>query len=103
MKNILAATIIFLLPFVSTAQMEAKGLINRDNMIKLNVSAFAFKGFGLQYERKLSPRFTAALSYSTIPKSSVAFQSTIRNIIDNPDVEVGNFRLGTSVFTPEVR
>lgn len=102
MKNVLAA-IIFLLPIVSTAQTESQGLTDGYNMVKLNISAFAFKGFGLQYERKLSHRFTVALSYSAIPKSNIAFQSTIQNIIDDPDVEVGNFRLGTSVFTPEVR
>ena len=75
----------------------------RKNMAKINLSAFALKGFGVQYERQVGPRVTVGLGYSMIPKSTIAFKSIIENSIDDPDVNVGEFRLGTSIFTPEVR
>jgi hypothetical protein len=73
------------------------------NMGKINLSAFAFKGLGLQYERQVAPRITVALGYSMIPKSGISFKGALENAIDDPDVNVGAFQLGTSIFTPEVR
>ena len=73
------------------------------NMGKINVSSFAFKGINLQYERQVASRVTVALGYSKIPTSKIPFKSYIERQIDNPDVNVGDFRLGTSIFTPEVR
>ncbi len=77
--------------------------IEGKNMGKLNVSAFAFKGFNLQYERQVSPKVTVALSYSSIPFSTIAFKSYIKEQVYNPDVDIADYRLGTSIFTPEVR
>ncbi len=73
------------------------------NAVKVNVSAFAFKGFGLQYERQIGRKITVALGYSKIPEGNIAFQSAIKNLIDDPDVNVGDFKLGTSIITPEIR
>jgi hypothetical protein len=73
------------------------------NMGKLNLSAFAFKGFNLQYERQVSPKVAVALGYSAIPLSTIAYKSYIKKQIYNPDVNVADYRLGTSIFTPEVR
>lgn len=98
MKNklsILAVLIVF--STVAFAQSEGK------NITKVNISSFALKGFGLQYERQISKKWTAALAYSNIPESGIAFQSTIEKLVDDPNVQVGSFRLGNSVFTPELR
>lgn len=73
------------------------------NMGKIDLSAFAFKGFNIQYERQVSPKVTAALSYGTIPFSTIAFKSYINDQVYNPDLNIADYRLGTSVFTPEVR
>jgi hypothetical protein len=73
------------------------------NMAKVNLSAFALKGFGVQYERQIGKRITVGLGYSMIPKATIAFKSVVENAIDDPDVNVGDFRLGTSIFTPEFR
>jgi hypothetical protein len=73
------------------------------NMVKVNLSAFVGKGFNVQYERQLTQRLTVALGYSKIPTSNIAFKSFIEKQIDDPHVKVGNFKLGTSIFTPEVR
>lgn len=77
------------------------------NMVKVNVSSFVAKGFGIQYEHKLGSRFTAALGYNKIPQSTIAFKSVIQSFINDqqygPEVKVGDFKLGTSIFTPEIR
>lgn len=73
------------------------------NMAKVNVSAFALKGFYLQYERQLSKTITVAVGYSNIPTSQLPYSSFIQKRIDDPDINVADFRLGTSVITPEIR
>ncbi len=82
---------------VMSQTMEGK------NMGKVNLSAFAFKGFNLQYERQVSPKVTVGLSYSAIPLSTIAFKSYIKKQVYNPDINIADYRLGTSIFTPEVR
>lgn len=96
MKNSLFVVLLaFSLPAIS--QKDGK------NMAKINLSAFAFKSFNVQYERQAGSKITVALGYSIIPFSSLAFKSAIKNQIDNPLVRISDFRLGTSIFTPEVR
>lgn len=73
------------------------------NMVKINLSAFAFKGFNFQYERQVSARVTVALGYGAIPFSSLPYKSYIKKQIFIPDADIANFRLSTSIFTPEVR
>jgi hypothetical protein len=73
------------------------------NMGKVNLSAFIAKGFGLQYERQIGKRLTVALGYSNIPVSDIAFKSVIESQINDSNVKIGDFKLGTSIFTPEVR
>jgi hypothetical protein len=95
------ALIVFTILFLS-AVVQAQPATQK-NIAKLNLSSLAFKGFNLQYERQVSRGITVALGYGSIPKSTIAFQSSIQDAIDDPGVNVGNFQLGTSVLTPEVR
>ena len=78
-------------------------MMNGKNMGKVNLSAFVAKGFGIQYERQLATRLTVARGYNQRPTSNIAFKSFIDKQIDDPNLKVGNFTLGTSIFTPEVR
>lgn len=95
-KSIVVVLIAFSLPAVAQT-IEGK------NMGKINVSALALKSIGLQYERQVGKRVTVALGYSIIPKSNLAVKSIIENSIDDPSVNVGQFKLGTSIITPEAR
>lgn len=72
-------------------------------MVKVNIPALAFKSINLQYERQLGKKFTAALSFSTIPKSSIAFQSLFDDLSGNTSIDFRYLKLGTTIFTPEVR
>lgn len=73
------------------------------NMVKFNVSALVFKGFNLQYERQVSSKVTVALGYGMIPVSSIPFKSYIKDQVYIPNVNLSDYRAGTSVFTPEVK
>ena len=94
-KSLIACAIIAL-PFSAHAQQGK-------NEFKVNLSSFVTKGYGFQYERQIGKKFTVALGYSMIPEGKIAFQSVIENLIDDPNVKVGDFKLGTSIFTPELR
>ncbi len=94
-KSMITCAIIAL-PFFAAAQQGK-------NEFKVNLSSFVTKGYGLQYERQIGKKFTVALGYSKIPEGKIAFQSVIENLIDDPNVKVGDFKLGTSIITPELR
>jgi hypothetical protein len=94
---ILGALMLQLFIFNGQAQFESK------NIAKVNLSAFALKGYSIQYERQLSHRLTAAVGYASIPYNTIAYQSIINNFTKDGEVAVGNFKLGTSVITPELR
>ena len=83
-KSLIACTII-ILPFFATAQ-QAK------NEFKVNLSSFVPKGYGFQYERQIGKKFTVALGYSMIPEGKIAFQSVIENLVDDPNIKVGDFK-----------
>lgn len=95
-------TLLPVLVFLSYLPAKSQ-IIEGKNMAKVNLSAFVGKGFGLQYERQIGKRLTVALGYSKIPTSNIAFKSFIESQIDDPDIKIGDFKLGTSIFTPEVR
>jgi hypothetical protein len=73
------------------------------NMFKINLPGLLLGSINGQYERQIAPRITVALGYSTIPKSALAFKGFISNQIDDASVKIEEFKLGTSIFTPEVR
>ena len=95
-KIVIIIMLLFSLPALSQ-QTEGK------NEVKLNLSAFVFKGFHLQYERQVSPKVTVALGYGMIPVSSIPFKSTISKEVYIPNVNISEYRAGSSVFTPEIR
>lgn len=73
------------------------------NMGKINLSALALKGLNIQYERQIGPRVTVAIGYSAIPNATLPFKGYLNKQINNPGVNINDFRLGTSIITPEIR
>ncbi len=73
------------------------------NMFKVNLSSFALGGFHLQYERQIARKITVAIGYGAIPTSTLPFKSFLEKQISDPSINVADFRLGTSVITPEIR
>ena len=77
------------------------------NFIKTNVTGIILKNYSLQYERVLSKKFSVALQYRIMPRTSLPFQKTILKIVgdENPDTKkiIKDFRLSNYAITPEVR
>lgn len=93
----------WLLCFACCASLSGVAQGNGKNIFKVNLPALSIKSIGVQYERQIGKRITVALGYSAIPEGKIAYQSAIENLVDDPDVKVGDFRLGTSIITPEFR
>lgn len=76
------------------------------NFIKFNVSAIALKNYSFQYERVLSKKVSLAISYRTMPSTTLPFQSTILDYVkDNAETKeiVETMELSNYAITPEIR
>ena len=77
------------------------------NIIKLNVTALVLKNYAFQYERVLNKTVSVAVSFRTMPTTSIPFQKAILESIgdDDPDSRevIEKLRLSNFAFTPEVR
>ena len=104
-KTSLATFFVAVLLISTTTEGQKKDTQNEatKNMGKLNLSSIALKSIGLQYERQIGKQTTVALGVSFQPTSTVAFKSQLEKIIDNPRINVDQFKLGTTVITPEFR
>lgn len=96
MKKILMS--IFL---ISYCGISAQNTTNKGrNIIKTNVTAFAFKNFQLNYERVLSKTFSLSASYGVIPNGKLPYGSLLPN--DN-DVNLKELQLGGNNAILEAR
>lgn len=98
MKRIL----LFLFVLV-TIQTSAQSLIGGNNIIKTNLSSDLLNNYNLTYERSLNHFMSVSLSYRTMPKSSLPFKSTISSYINNPDINLDDFKIGNTATTLEAR
>ncbi|HNF29864.1 MAG TPA: DUF3575 domain-containing protein [Chitinophagaceae bacterium] len=90
--------IIFLLPFLSNAQV-----LGGNNVIKANLSSLAFGNYHLTYERALLKKLSISVSYRYMPKKTVPLSNLLEKYIDNKDVNFGSFEMGNTAITPELR
>jgi len=88
--------------FAQEEKSEAEPL-QKKNVVKLNVTALAFRNISLQYERQIGKRTSIAAQVRTIPYGKLPFQSTFENIEDNGDVPFDQFKFGSFGVTPELR
>lgn len=77
------------------------------NFIKINVTALVLKNYSFQYERVLNKSFSIALSYRTMPSTTIPFKKLILNAIGDDDDDtrevIETFKLSNSAITPEIR
>lgn len=72
--------------------------IERPNLVKTNITAFAFRNFGLHYERILDKRFSVGIIGSTLAKGSIPYASTF-----NINGDFQNMKFGGTTVTIEPR
>ncbi len=68
------------------------------NIIKTNVTAYAFRNINLTYERVLNKRFSVSVGFGTVPKGSIPFANTYLK-----DTEISDPKVGLTNFTIEPR
>jgi hypothetical protein len=88
---------------ISSNVLPAQIADNKENIIKINVPALFLKNISFQYERKLSAKNSFVIAVRFRPKSTIAFQSTLEKLIDQPAVRVDLFKMGNFGITPEYR
>ena len=75
------------------------------NQVKWNVAALAVKSFSFQFERAIGSKMSAAVTFRTVPKGSIPFESSFENLVDDPETwdNIKGFETGNFAITPEVR
>jgi hypothetical protein len=80
--------------------------VHQQNFLKINLTAIALKNYSIQYERVLNKSISVAVSFRTMPTSSIPFKNLIlKSVNDDADTKeiIENFRISNFAFTPEVR
>ena len=78
---------------------------NRQNELKINLFAFAFKSISLEYERQIRPKTTVTLGFRTMPKSTLPFKNSFKNAISDTSTanQLDNFKTGNFALMPSIR
>ena len=95
--------ILFILLVLGTLHGTAQSIIGGDNIIKTNLSSDLLNNYNLTYERSLNHFMSVSVSYRSMPKSTLPFKSTISSYINNPDINLDDFKLGNTATTIEAR
>ena len=71
------------------------------NIVKTNITAYAFRNINLTYERVFAKWFSATIGYSTMPDGKIPF---LKSILSEEDYqELGDLSASSSAFTLEAR
>lgn len=90
--------IIFLLlclPLFASAQ----SLIGGSNIVRWNLGSLALRNYHFTYERSIAKRFSLSVSYRTMSKGSVPFQSQLEKAIESDEINFGKFEMGNTTWT----
>ena len=97
MKKILTACLL-ITSFYSHAQ---------SNRIKLNLPGLFVRNYQVQFERMLTRKASASLSFRYMPVGNIPFKNAIQKAVANEDANINRtvdlVRIGNFAFTPEFR
>ena len=102
----LLTTIFLFVVFCSGVYAQDKKKEQPKNLFKVNLTGLVLKNYSFQYERVFNKKISFALSYRTMPSSSVPLKSLILDASDNdPDTKdvLDALKLSNTAITPEVR
>ncbi|HAO04795.1 MAG: DUF3575 domain-containing protein [Chitinophagaceae bacterium] len=74
-----------------------------NNIVKINLGSIAVKNIALQYERAVGKKISVAMGVRFQPYGTIPFKSVIEDQVDEPDVKVGDMKLGNIAISPEFR
>ncbi len=93
MKKILV--LLLCLPLFASAQ----SLIGGKNIVRWNLGSMVFKNYHFTFERSVTKRLSLSLSYRTMAKGSVPFQSQLEKAIESSDINFSKFEMGNTTWT----
>ena len=90
MKKLLLLTGLLLLitPGVFAQKASEK---HRKNFVKVNLTSLFLKNYGIQYERVLSKRVSAAIGFRLMPYTTIPFKDKIIDMANFEDQEPVDF------------
>ncbi|MES2373676.1 MAG: hypothetical protein V4557_13935 [Bacteroidota bacterium] len=77
----------------------AQSLIGGSNIVRWNLGSLALRNYHFTYERSLTKRISLSLSYRTMSKGSVPFQSQLEKAIESDEINFGKFEMGNTTWT----
>jgi hypothetical protein len=77
----------------------AQSLIGGSNIVRWNLGSLALRNYHFTYERSLTKRLSVSVSYRTMSKGPVPFQSELEKAIDSKDINFGKFEMGNTAWT----
>ncbi len=97
MKKIIV--VLLCLPMIAGAQ----SLIGGKNIFRWNIGSVALKNYHFTYERSLTKRLSASISYRTMAKGAMPLQDELAKKINSSSVDFNNFQMGNTAWTLEGR
>jgi Protein of unknown function (DUF3575) len=88
------------MPIIANCQL---GILSGKNIIKTNLSSLALQNYNLTYEHSLTKRISISASYRFMPKITVPLKELAKKYINDPSVNVEDFKMGNSAITLELR
>lgn len=102
--KIMKKAILLILCFLfskSVAQNSQSTPVDKMNIIKTNVTAYAFRNINLSYERAITEWFSLNIGFGTMPEGKVPFINAF--LKDEDEKRFGNLRVKATSFTIEPR
>ncbi|ASK30681.1 DUF3575 domain-containing protein [Chryseobacterium sp. T16E-39] len=96
--------LLFILPFlVSTVSAQEAGNVSSEkmNIVKTNVTAYAFRNINLSYERAFNQWFSVNIGFGTMPEGKVPFINAF--LKDKDEDRFKNLKVKATNFTIEPR
>ncbi|MES2330314.1 MAG: hypothetical protein V4539_11970 [Bacteroidota bacterium] len=97
MKKIIV--LFFCLPIFAGAQ----SLIGGSNIVRWNLGSLALRNYHFTYERAIAKHLSLSLSYRTMSKGSIPFQSELEKAIKSDQINFGKFEMGNTAWTVAAR
>ena len=89
---------LFFTLLISASLFSQEASTEKMNIVKTNVTAYAFRNVNLTYERVINKRFSVAVGFGTVPKGNVPFSNSYIK-----DTELSDVKVSLTNFTIEPR
>ena len=95
--------IVLLFFIVIAFNASSQSIIGGDNILKTNLSADAINNYNITYEKSINHFISLSVNYKSMPLSKLPLKSIAKKFIDNPAIDVDNFKIGNTTITFEGR